>query len=203
MLRTALAASLVAALACAPAAEAKSGKRCAVRDASVVARNAQSVVLSRTVPDGLGETTEIWGCLRARRRPVLVASAGYDQYASSSIDTIVLRGRFVATAGGSRVIDGTCSAHLSVYSLVQEDRKHSWSAGSNESFGCSSVTAVALTARGRAAFFEAGSSTQAAVHKLDATGTHQLDFGAVDALAAANGEVTWRNGGAARSARLY
>src|SRR5215216_3588665 len=102
----ALVLTLFIALLVAPAAEAKR-KTCSVRGADVVAKNRRAVVLTRTVPDGLGESTEIWGCLRAKKRPVRVTSSGYSQYSSSTITAIGLRGTFVGTSSSSSVVDGT------------------------------------------------------------------------------------------------
>jgi hypothetical protein len=204
MTRLPLAFALLAALVLAPAADAKSNKRCAVRGASEVAKNSRAVVLTRTVADGLGDSTELWGCLRQRRRPVFIGSVGFSQYASSTIDAVRLRGSFVAYSHSSTVVDGSCSAGLTVYSLVRERPKYGWGTESqHESLGCSSVTALVLNDHGRAAFFEGVSSGQAAVHKLDTTGLHQLDFGAVDALAISATAVSWTNAGETRTHQLY
>src|SRR5215218_2732672 len=95
----AFAAALAALLAVVPPASARSHKRCAISG------------------------VEVWGCLRSRRRPVLVASASRDQYSSSSIDAIALDGRFVAYTLSGGVIDGTCQAGVTVFSLARRQAK--------------------------------------------------------------------------------
>src|SRR3954447_18856142 len=125
MRKLAVAAALVSLLAVAPAAEAKSRKRCAVKGATVIKSNRQAVLLERPSHySELEDGTEIWGCMRRKRRPLLVSSVSSDQYNRSSIDQLVLRGHFVASVYGQSVIDGTCYAGLKVVSLLSRRTKH-------------------------------------------------------------------------------
>jgi hypothetical protein len=197
-------------LALAPGASARPHKRCAIPGGAPIASNREAVVLHRNVTySELEDGVEIWGCLRSRRRPVLVASASRDQYSSSGIDAVVLRGRFVAYTRSGGVIDGTCQAGLAVFSLARRRVKWSWS-GQGLTPQCPSVGALLLTSRGRAGFTEALSSGPVRVHKLDVGGDTTLDEGqgiAPDSLSLAvdpdGATLSWSNAGQPRSARLY
>ena len=195
--------TLVLLLAIAPgAAEAKRKSCTSVRGTKVVLRDAKALVLTRTIEEGLGESFQVYGCLRSRKRPVLVNAVGYDQYSSSSITAIGLNGTFVATSSSGGVIDGSCYAHMLVYSLVRRRAKHSWRIDGSESTGCPGIDTFVMGPRGRAAFMEGGRR----LHKFDATGEHLIDEGDgidPDSIAIQGGSVVWTHSGETRSHPLF
>jgi hypothetical protein len=157
------------------AAEAKSTKRCAVRGAEVVDSNSQAIAYARDVSyDDLTDATEVWGCLRKRRKPVFVGAGESDQYGSTFIGPIVLSGTFIAYASSGGLIDGSCRSSVTVYSLVRDDEKGS--AGS-EGGGmyCPSVTQLLLSSRGLAAWTESVYQHPPRVRKLDNNDDRFLD----------------------------
>src|SRR3712207_2395469 len=95
MTRLLLALIAVLALALAPAAQAKKHRNCKVKGAEVTQKNKVAMLLERTVKTDLGESQEIWGCLRskkrAKRKPVKIISASYDENHNSTITAIGLR----------------------------------------------------------------------------------------------------------------
>jgi hypothetical protein len=193
--------TLVLVLLAAPAAQARHKSCASVRGTKVVLRDAKALVLTRTIEEGLGESFQVYGCLRSRRRPVLVNAVGFDQYSTSTITAIGLNGTFVATSSSGGVIDGSCYAHMLVYSLVRRRAKHSYRIDGNESDGCPGIDTFVMGARGRAAFMEGGSR----LHKFDATGEHQIDEGDIDpdSLDIVGNLVHWTNAGEARSHPLF
>jgi hypothetical protein len=184
------AALAIACLLClAPAADAKSTKRCAVRGADVVASNSKAIAYSRDVSyDDLTDATEVWGCLRSRRTPVFVGAGESDQYGSTFIGPIVLSGTFIAYASSGGLVDGSCRSSVTVYSLVRHTEKDS--AGS-EGGGmyCPSVTQLLLSNRGLAAWTESVYQYPPRVRKLDNNGDRFLDQ-----AAAANPSLTMSEG---------
>ena len=208
MRRLSLTIALVAALAAVPAAEAKPRKRCKPKGVSVVAKNKRAVVFSRTTEEFTTTETVVYGCLRKNGRRIRIASESSNQYATSSLGPIQLRGTFVAGSRHTRVTDGTCQAGVSVFSLAKRRQSHGWSFDGHESSGCSTVGGVVLGPRGRAAFTEDRPGGTTALHKLDATGDHVVDQGAIDPGTVSifrDGVLTlgWVNGNQARTLRVF
>jgi hypothetical protein len=211
MRRMAITAALVSLLAAAPAAEAKSSKRCAVKGATVIKSNRQAVLLERPVQySDLEDGTEIWGCMRRKRRPLLVSSVSSDQYNSSSIDLLVLRGHFVASVYGQSVIDGTCYAGLRVVSLLSRRTKHEADVAPGAGSTCPHIDAAVLSPRGMVAWTQQYGQYSTQVRKIDNASDKVLDQGNVDDQSLAltqnadgTATVTWSRDGAQRTATLY
>jgi hypothetical protein len=178
-------------------AEAKR-KSCAVRGAAVIGRNGRAEVLRREVPRGYGGATEIWGCLRARKRPVLVQSALANQYTDTTITAVGLHGTFVGTSSTTY----PCETAMQVFSLVRRAPQHSWHADSYPGADdCArGIDTFAMGAGGRAIFLE-GSDT---LHAFDSAGERVLDQGAIDkdSVEVLERIARWTNAGEERSAPL-
>jgi hypothetical protein len=194
---------LLLALWLVPAADAKRKHRCAIRDGAVELHDRKAVILSRDVAySDLEDATEYYGCLRSQRRPFFVAVATRDQYGSSQIGPIVLRGTFFAYVQSGGLIDGSCRSTVSVYSLRGRDEQSVTSGGTNGT--CPVDSRLLLTDGGLAAWVESFAG-KPSIRKLDHDGAGTLDSGEVDpaSLRLTNaGVVSWAHAGEIRTAQL-
>ena len=201
---------LTASLALAPAAAAKHKRkhRCAISGGYVALKSKEAVILKRNVAySSLEDATEYYGCLRKRKRPFFIASQSGNQYGSSQIGPVVLRGVSFGYALSAGDINNDCRAWVSVVSIRTRNQRYSQATPlGNGKFGaCPSVSKLALTRRGQAAW-TAGQGGQRFVRKLDSAGPGALDEGAgidLKSLALADdGVASWINGGEPRTAQL-
>jgi hypothetical protein len=199
MTRLSLALIAVLALALAPAADAKKHRSCKVKGATVTLKNKVAKVLERTVKTDLGENQEIWGCLRAKKRPVKIISASRNEDSSSSITAIGLRRTSVGLSTYGSAEDG-CVTGISIFSISRRQVKHFWSDTGNAPDACDGIDTFALGTGTRAVFL-AGSDT---LRSFDKTGVHVLDKGAIDMDSVElNGKLaSWINDGVEKSAAL-
>src|SRR3954470_23820134 len=112
--------TLAALLAVAPAADAKHKRKpsCSVRGAVVIAKNREAVVLARNVQfSQLEDGREYYGCVRKKRRPVFFESESSNQYGSSDVGHLVLRGTYVAYDDNVGFIDGSCHDTVKLFSI--------------------------------------------------------------------------------------
>jgi hypothetical protein len=199
--------SLVLTLCVVPAADAKRKHRCAIRDGVVVLHDKKAVILSRDVAySDLEDATEYYGCLRSKRRPFFIASASSDQYGSSQIGPIVLRGGYFAYVESVGLIDGSCRSSVTVYSLRKRSEDYASAAGADGQTGmCPSAGNLLLTSTGLAAWV-GSQGGQRFIRKLDHAGQGTLDSGDVDpnslTLSQA-GAVAWTHAGERRTAQLH
>jgi hypothetical protein len=203
---------LLAALAIAPGAEAKAKhkRHCAIAGGRVVASNGQAVLLRRTTEGGgLGFDDELWGCLRARRKPFLIASGESDQYGDSHIRAVKLAGTFVGYTTDGGFIDGSCQAAVYSYHLVGRHVKYSYGLQGGDG-QCPAMTDVAVSSHGLLAWGEqVGSDTLTTIRKHDHRGESTVDA-AADKPAALQLEetdsatvISWSHGGTRRHKHLY
>jgi hypothetical protein len=199
--------ALATLLAAAPAADAKRKRTCSVRGAAVIAKNRAAVVLSRSVQfSELEDGIEYYGCIRKRRRPVYMESESSDQYSSSSVNHLLLRGTMVVYDKSTGFIDGSCLDGVNVFSIGRRRQIGYGSAtGSDGSDGhCPAVSRLVANRAGVAAWaaFQGGDRF---VRKIDSAGQGTLDQGAgidPNSLSLAGATLSWTNAGEARTAQL-
>jgi hypothetical protein len=186
-----------------PAAEAKPRKRCAVPGAVDISSNSKAIMLRRTITNSSGTREEVWGCLRARRRPVLVHVTGGTPEAGSLPVATVLTGRFIATAWDAWAEDGSCSAGLTVFSLNQEREKHGWRASGHQATGCPGLYSLRFGGRGRTVALMK-EENEWVLRKFDATGQNVLDRGLdIELVEVIAGVIHWMKDGVSRYDRFY
>ena len=197
-------------LAFAPAAAEAKGKSCHVRGASVIAHNRQAMVMARNVEyDDLNSGEELYGCIRSKRRPVLITATDNNQYGSTYLGPIVLTGTMVAYAESRGLIDDSCTSQVTVFSLLGRREKRA-SSGSEGAVGhCTAVQQLAVSRRGFTAWIETQTDFPARVFRLDTRGERKLDEGDVNRGALTLAEnadgtatATWFNAGVARTTVL-
>ncbi|MEA2427571.1 MAG: hypothetical protein QOF37_1199 [Thermoleophilaceae bacterium] len=202
---------LAASLAPAPALAAKHKRkhRCAISGGSVALKSKDAVILSRDVAySSLEDATEYYGCMRKKKRPFFIASQSSDQYGSSQIGPIALRGVFFAYALAAGDINNDCRASVTVVSIRTRHERYSAATplGSGSFGSCPSVKKLAVSRRGPAAW-TAGQGDQRFVRKLDSGGPGALDEGAgIDLSSLAltdDGVASWLNGGEPRTAQVH
>jgi hypothetical protein len=200
-MRRSCAIPLILALCLAPPADAKHKRkhRCAIRDGVAVLHSKKAVILKRGSSDNVEDGIEYYGCLRSKKRPFLVASSSSNQYTSSSIDLMQLRGAYFAYADSYGDINSDCRASVNVVSIRTRVARYAPATLHDGKFGdCPGVGKLVATDTGAAAW----SSMQGAdsfIRKLDSGGPATLDQGPdVDpaSLALTGSTLSWNRGSA-------
>ena len=210
MKRSALLTTMLGALLVfAPAAEAQPKKRCKLKAGEVVAKNSRAIVWQREAGEGAAFEHELWGCLRKNGRRLRIKVLSTTTAGGSSYGQILLRGTHVAFSANGSGNNGECNAQVGVYSIAKRAYTRLFSEDSQEP-NCVSVERLVLGRRGRTAFTLARAGSGAVrLYKGDATGQDLVDSGAVDSDSVAitgpnfDWRLSWTNGGAARSLRVW
>jgi hypothetical protein len=209
--RIALALGLVAAMAFAPTAEAKSKRHCLRKGDTVIESTRDAVVVRHiTYAYGLESGYDEYGCLRSKGKRVLLDSTSdEDSVNSGGSGPTILKGKFAAGTYTNRVVDGSCSAGANVVSLVSGHEKGRADYDGNEPV-CPRISQFLLSPRGVAGYtLQRGDGPPVLVGKIDRNRSNDLDQSGADAGSLAIAEtagqtlLTWVRNGITHSHHLY